>query len=110
MKPHKDQLSEFLREMPWNKGKEIHVNTQYFYTSKDRRIVGMARVVENSDYCELQDVFVSEAERGNGIGRRLVELAIRHNAGKRIMLKTQVPQFYEKLGFKITSVFMELET
>lgn len=56
-------------------------------------------------YCEIKTIFVAEGQRGQGLGRRMMEAAeaeARSRHCRRIVLSThgfQAPAFYERLGF-----------
>jgi ribosomal protein S18 acetylase RimI-like enzyme len=71
---------------------------------KDGRQVGFARVVtDRATFAYLADVFVLEAERGQGLGRWLVESILAHPALqglRRWLLGTRDAHgLYRKLGF-----------
>ena len=57
--------------------------------------------------CEIRQVWVDEKHRGQGIGRRLMDVAeseARRRNCRQIVLAThsfQAPGFYQKLGFEI---------
>lgn len=60
------------------------------------------------DTCKIGRVWVHEAQRGRGLGRKLLEAAIeeaRRRGCRQVVLSThsfQAPGFYRKLGFELT--------
>src|SRR5690242_20494443 len=78
-------IHEFLSTSHWARGIPMAVLTRAVRRSlpfglyKDGRQIGFARVVTDSaTFAYLADVFVLEAERGQGLGRWLVESILAH--------------------------------
>ena len=71
---------------------------------KDGRQIGFARVVtDHATFAYLADVFVIEAERGKGYGKRLLSAVLGHpdlQGLRRWLLGTRdAADFYRQLGF-----------
>ena len=80
----------------------------HFVAVEAEKVVGTLRIVElekaQGPAAKIGRVAVAAPLRGRGIGRQLMEAAIRHAAARRCatcILGAQVPVigFYEKLGF-----------
>jgi len=70
---------------------------------KGQRIVGtFALFPINSESYELRSVAVAEDERGNGLGRQLVSMALERAARerKRVYCVTTKPEFFTHFGFR----------
>jgi GNAT superfamily N-acetyltransferase len=86
----------------------LHGSSRVVTARRTGSLVGLARVIsDDATICYLQDVLVHpEAQRG-GIGRRLVEAALRPYASVRqkvLLTDDQAGQraFYESLGYRET--------
>ncbi|HET9821600.1 MAG TPA: GNAT family N-acetyltransferase [Burkholderiaceae bacterium] len=81
-----------------------------FATADDGRVVGGAVGRSWGECCELQQLWVSEALRGQGLARRLVgdfEREARRRGCRLAYLDTfsfQAPALYEKLGYRAVLV------
>ena len=79
-------------------------NSIPFGLYKDGRQIGFARVVtDHATFAYLADVFVVEAERGKGYGKRLLSAVLAHpglQGLRRWLLGTRdAADFYRQLGF-----------
>jgi N-acetylglutamate synthase-like GNAT family acetyltransferase len=79
-------------------------NSIPFGLYKDGRQIGFARVVtDHATFAYLADVFVVEAERGKGYGKRLLAAVLGHpglQGLRRWLLGTRdASDFYRQLGF-----------
>ena len=81
-----------------------------FARDADGRIVGGARGTTNWNWLHIGLMWVSEAQRGRGLGRRIItamETAGRERGCLRAHLDTfsyQARPFYEKLGYEVFAV------
>ena len=74
------------------------------------RVVGFARVLgDGLSNGYLSMLVVDEASRGRGVGRALVEYVLGDNPDMTWVLRARgdVQRFYEKLGFRQSTVAME---
>jgi GNAT superfamily N-acetyltransferase len=105
-----DVVHAFLSRSYWAEGRsrarveEALRHSLVFGVFKDDELVGFARVV--TDFVTiafLADVFVLEGHRGNGVGKRLVELVTslpELGRVRRFLLGTRDAHgLYEKFGF-----------
>jgi GNAT superfamily N-acetyltransferase len=103
-------IHDFLVRSHWAAGIPFAVmqraieNSLAFGLYRDGRQIGFARVVtDQATFAYLADVFVVEAERGNGLGRLLVETILAHpdlQGLRRWLLGTRDAQsLYRRCGF-----------
>jgi GNAT superfamily N-acetyltransferase len=80
-----------------------------------RNELGRDAFPDDNEYLEVQDLFVSEANRGTGAGSTLIKelLAIARSAGiRRSMVYSanadymRIARFYENCGFRMWHIFM----
>lgn len=68
------------------------------------QMVGFARVItDGATFAWICDVFVDDARRGHGIGKRLMQAVVdepRLAGLKRMVLATNTPEFYWPFGFE----------
>ena len=80
-----------------------------FVRDDSGNIVGAAAGHTWGGTCELRQVWVAEAQRRAGLGRRLVTAAeaeaIRRGCSQLVLMthSFQAPNFYRKLGFEVVS-------
>ena len=70
------------------------------------RVLGFLGLSGGKDGRTVEMLFLAPEERGKGIGRRLMEFAIRERDARRVDVNEQNPQaraFYEHLGFRVVS-------
>lgn len=80
-------------------------------------LVGLARVVtDRATYGYLTDVIIAEPQRGQGLGRWLVECVLDHRDLQTLrrltLLTAEAPWLYEKFGFSSLtgpSAYMEIK-
>ena len=103
-------IHSFLTESYWAKGVTEDTvarsveNSICFGAYKNGKQVGFARAVtDRATFAFLADVFVIESERGNGLGKMLVEAALNHpqlRSLRRWLLATDDAHgLYERSGF-----------
>jgi GNAT superfamily N-acetyltransferase len=106
-----DAIALYLSEESyWARGRSRETivrgieNSLPFGVYKDGAQVGFARVVTDyATFAWLADVYVLDSERGNGLGKALIEMVIEHAAVRdlpRVMLATaDAHGLYEQYGF-----------
>lgn len=106
------EVNQLLRQAYWAKDREDtamyhaieHSENFGIFERESDRLVGFARVV--TDYTTvfyLCDVYIDEAYRGRGLGKKLIEWIVCYEdkfAGINGLLKTRdAKELYEKFGF-----------
>jgi len=75
------------------------------YEDEDGRVVGCTAVtIIWADLAEVRSLAVDEANRGQGVGRKLVEWCVeeaRRLGIRKLMSLTYEQRFFEKLGFEV---------
>jgi len=96
----------------WSRFLNQHEPVNAFVAQSNGRLVGLVHYIYHrsttrmNDVCYLQDLYVSENLRGNGIGRKLIERVYevaKNNACSRVYWQTQVSNsdgraLYDKLA------------
>lgn len=79
-----------------------------FFLAEERgKIIGILGLREYGDFLEMLSVGVLEEFRKMGVGKKLVEGALKQIRGRRVYLMTSIPDFYGALGFKEVNKFPE---
>lgn len=81
-------------------------HSQFLLALQNNTIVGFGRIREHSGCSELCSLGVIEPERNKGVGLALVK-ALSRKAKKTVYLVCIIPQFFEKLGFKVCDTYPE---
>lgn len=63
-------------------------------------IAGFGRIRSHNDVYELASVGVVEDKRSQGIGRMIVEYLIDHFPSDEVYITTDVPEYFERSGFR----------
>ena len=77
---------------------------QFITLRRDGRIVAFGRIKPYNDTCELGCVAVIEEERGQGLGARIVRELIARFPQDEVYITTDIPAYFEKLGFLRTQI------
>lgn len=67
-------------------------------------LVGASGLVHHKDIYIVRCIAVDEKYRGNGYGRKLVEIVLeeaKNHGAKEAWLTAKIPKFYEKFGFEV---------
>jgi len=84
---------------------------QYIIVEDGDQLVGFAamNMLAIQHFYSLSWVAVAESHRGQGLGKRIVLEAVRFSKVRNndVVLSTDIPDFYTKLGFTISNEFKE---
>jgi len=75
-------------------------NDTFFVAEERGKIVGILGLKDFGEFLEMLAVGVLEEYREMGVGRKLVEEALKSVKGRPVYLLTTIPRFYEPLGFE----------
>jgi len=77
---------------------------QFITLRRDGQIVAFGRVKPYKDTYELASVVVEPAERGKGLGEAITRELVRRFPQDEVYITTDIPQYYERLGFLRTEI------
>lgn len=122
-------IHQFISNSYWAKGISVELLSKAIKNSvcfsvvknnddngKKGKLVGFARMItDKATFAYLADVFILEAERGNGLSKQLMKSILEHpelQGLRRIVLATSDAHgLYQQFGFKSLAspeIFMEL--
>ena len=78
-------------------------DSDFWVAKQNGKIVGVARLEEYKDFYFLSFVGTDPEHQRQGIARHLLEKIFK-DLGKDVYLYTIIPEFFERLGFKITLI------
>jgi N-acetylglutamate synthase-like GNAT family acetyltransferase len=85
--------------------KELDVN-QFYVIKVNGKIVAAGRLVfHDKQNVEICSIGVYRTEREQGFGKSIVDTLISHAEKRTIWLVTEIPKYFEKLGFDSASVY-----
>ena len=76
---------------------------QFIVAHRSGRIVAFGRIKPYRRTYELGCIAVVEDERNRGLGRRMVAELIRRFPQRRVYVTTDIPEYFEQLGFVQTT-------
>ncbi|MEZ4804490.1 MAG: GNAT family N-acetyltransferase [Bacteroidia bacterium] len=98
------EIKTLLRKLKLDQ-KDTDVN-QFYVIKVDGKIVGAGRLVyHDSRNVELCSIGVYRTERNQGFGKAIVETLIYHSGNNSIWLVSEIPDYFEKLGFNATTKY-----
>lgn len=85
-------------------GRDLEPTTTHVLAYADDVLVGCLRVLDDGDHRRIGRLAVALAARGTGLGRQLMDEAMRlcGDAGIRLDAQVQLTGFYESYGFVVT--------
>ncbi len=89
----------------WNKEKNWNNKNTFIYSFEDKGYIFYSFTTKEPRHCTIRHFFVLEEFRGQGIGRKIIEMVKTHmrmRSVKRFRFFCNKPavEFYTKLGFK----------
>ena len=100
-----------LRKTYWGKDRPKEVveksiqNSLCFSVFHDGKQIGIARVITDyATYSSILDVVIDELHRGKGLGKKIVELMMKHpkiKDTKKILWTEDAEKLYEQYGFAV---------
>lgn len=75
---------------------------QFYLAKEGDKIIGFGRIKRYQRIYEMASMAVMEEHRGKGIGREIASRLINDCPNQILYLVTDIPAFFEKLGFRIT--------
>lgn len=76
---------------------------QFLLAREGKKIVGFGRIKTEEGFYEMASLAVLEDYRAQGIGQKIARALLDLCLGRTVYLVTDIPGFFEKLGFMITS-------
>ncbi len=73
---------------------------QFIAAMDGEEIAGFGRIRPHNDVYELASVGVVENKRSQGIGRMIIEYLINHFPSDEVYITTDIPEYFERLGFR----------
>ncbi|MDO8617215.1 MAG: pyridoxal-phosphate dependent enzyme [Dehalococcoidia bacterium] len=77
---------------------------QFITLRREGRIIGFGRIKPYRETCEAGSVAVIEEERGRGWGEMIVRELIRRFPQDEVYVTTDIPAYFERLGFLRTEI------
>jgi N-acetylglutamate synthase-like GNAT family acetyltransferase len=75
---------------------------QFIVAVEGRKIVGFGRIRPHREIYELGSIGVLESRRSRGIGKLIIGRIIDSFPTDDVYLVTDIPDYFEKLGFRVT--------
>jgi GNAT superfamily N-acetyltransferase len=119
---YQGDVSDAQTTLTWQRMLDAAQPLQGWVAERDRQLIGMAHIFMHDStwsdrgYCYLEDLFVSEAARGQGVARQLIEhcktWATRQGAGKLYWLTQETNhtarQLYDKVAQRTGFIHYEI--
>lgn len=75
-------------------------NDHFFVAEERGKIIGILGLKDHGEFVEVLSVGVLEEYQGTGLGKRLVDEALKSIKKRIVYLLTVIPGFYEQFGFR----------